>query len=138
MLRQDEVHERDGLTDFLLTKMKELVQKTPSLKLILSSAALDVNLFVRYFGACPVIHSKRRNPVFMIEKHWQHSKISFWLLTELFDEPEQTMNSFYYYCKQRLMNALTSGTFNKVLCCYFEDFVEVTGFWFFLNEICKI
>ncbi|KTF88379.1 hypothetical protein cypCar_00021348 [Cyprinus carpio] len=52
----DEVHERDGLTDFLLTKMKELVQKTPSLKLILSSAALDVNLFVRYFGACPVIH----------------------------------------------------------------------------------
>ncbi|XP_073697034.1 3'-5' RNA helicase YTHDC2-like isoform X1 [Garra rufa] len=54
----DEVHERDGLTDFLLTKMKELVQKTPSLKLILSSAALDVNLFVRYFGACPVIHIK--------------------------------------------------------------------------------
>uniref|UniRef100_A0A672JV49 RNA helicase n=2 Tax=Sinocyclocheilus grahami TaxID=75366 RepID=A0A672JV49_SINGR len=54
----DEVHERDGLTDFLLTKMKELVQKTPSLKLILSSATLDVNLFVRYFGACPVIHIK--------------------------------------------------------------------------------
>ncbi|RXN23652.1 putative ATP-dependent RNA helicase YTHDC2 isoform X1 [Labeo rohita] len=54
----DEVHERDGLTDFLLTKMKELVQKMPSLKLILSSAALDVNLFVRYFGACPVIHIK--------------------------------------------------------------------------------
>uniref|UniRef100_A0A673L0B5 RNA helicase n=1 Tax=Sinocyclocheilus rhinocerous TaxID=307959 RepID=A0A673L0B5_9TELE len=52
------VSSRDGLTDFLLTKMKELVQKTPSLKLILSSATLDVNLFVRYFGACPVIHIK--------------------------------------------------------------------------------
>ncbi|XP_067295893.1 3'-5' RNA helicase YTHDC2 [Pseudorasbora parva] len=52
----DEVHERDGLTDFLLTKMKDMLQKMPSLKLILSSAALDVSLFIRYFGACPVIH----------------------------------------------------------------------------------
>ncbi|KAK9975451.1 hypothetical protein ABG768_023491 [Culter alburnus] len=54
----DEVHERDGLTDFLLTKMKDMLQKMPSLKLILSSATLDVNLFIRYFGACPVIHIK--------------------------------------------------------------------------------
>ncbi|ROL53875.1 putative ATP-dependent RNA helicase YTHDC2 [Anabarilius grahami] len=53
----DEVHERDGLTDFLLTKMKDMLQKMPSLKLILSSATLDVNLFIRYFAACPVIHS---------------------------------------------------------------------------------
>ncbi|XP_051523162.1 3'-5' RNA helicase YTHDC2 isoform X2 [Myxocyprinus asiaticus] len=54
----DEVHERDGLTDFLLTKMKDVLHKMPSLKLILSSAALDVNLFNRYFGACPVIYIK--------------------------------------------------------------------------------
>ncbi|TRY87943.1 hypothetical protein DNTS_005233 [Danionella cerebrum] len=52
----DEVHERDGLTDFLLTKMKELLQKMPGLRLVLSSAALDVCLFQRYFGSCPVIH----------------------------------------------------------------------------------
>ncbi|KAI1904626.1 hypothetical protein AGOR_G00007630 [Albula goreensis] len=56
----DEVHERDGLTDFLLTKIRDLLQKMPSLKLILSSAALDVDLFVRYFGSCPVIHIKGR------------------------------------------------------------------------------
>ncbi|XP_061118444.1 3'-5' RNA helicase YTHDC2 [Conger conger] len=56
----DEVHERDGLCDFLLTKMRDLLQKMPSLKLILSSAALDVELFVRYFGSCPVIHIKGR------------------------------------------------------------------------------
>lgn len=55
---KDEVHERDGLSDFLLTKMRDLLQKMPTLKLILSSAALDIDLFVRYFGTCPVIHSE--------------------------------------------------------------------------------
>ncbi|MED6260633.1 3'-5' RNA helicase ythdc2 [Ataeniobius toweri] len=52
----DEVHERDGLTDFLLTKMRDVLQRIPTLKLILSSAALDINLFLQYFGSCPVIH----------------------------------------------------------------------------------
>ncbi|KAM6985128.1 LOW QUALITY PROTEIN: 3'-5' RNA helicase YTHDC2 [Aplochiton taeniatus] len=56
----DEVHERDGLSDFLLTKMRDMLQKMPTLKLILSSAALDVELFLRYFGSCPVIHIKGR------------------------------------------------------------------------------
>ncbi|KAM7149206.1 3'-5' RNA helicase YTHDC2 isoform 7-T8 [Molossus nigricans] len=52
----DEVHERDRFSDFLLTKLRDLLQKHPTLKLILSSAALDVNLFIRYFGSCPVIY----------------------------------------------------------------------------------
>ncbi|KAG8130831.1 hypothetical protein E2320_017417 [Naja naja] len=52
----DEVHERDRFSDFLLTKLRDMLQKHMSLKLILSSAALDVNLFVRYFGGCPVIY----------------------------------------------------------------------------------
>ncbi|XP_071321926.1 3'-5' RNA helicase YTHDC2 isoform X2 [Trachinotus anak] len=56
----DEVHERDGLTDFLLTKMKDVLQRIPSLKLILSSAALDIELFLQYFGSCPVISLKGR------------------------------------------------------------------------------
>nr|XP_055054283.1 3'-5' RNA helicase YTHDC2 isoform X2 [Misgurnus anguillicaudatus] len=54
----DEVHERDGLTDFLLTKLKDVLNKMPSMKLILSSAALDVSLFVRYFKAPPVVYIK--------------------------------------------------------------------------------
>ncbi|XP_068103375.1 3'-5' RNA helicase YTHDC2 isoform X2 [Hyperolius riggenbachi] len=52
----DEVHERDRFSDFLLTKLRDVKMKHPNLKLILSSAALDVNLFLRYFGGCPVIH----------------------------------------------------------------------------------
>ncbi|XP_026195327.1 3'-5' RNA helicase YTHDC2 isoform X3 [Anabas testudineus] len=56
----DEVHERDGLTDFLLTKMRDVLQKIPTLKLILSSAVVDIELFLQYFGSCPVMHLKGR------------------------------------------------------------------------------
>ncbi|KAM8961846.1 3'-5' RNA helicase YTHDC2 [Pelodytes ibericus] len=56
----DEVHERDRFSDFLLTKLRDVMQKHPSLTLILSSAALDVNLFLRYFGGCPVIYIQGR------------------------------------------------------------------------------
>uniref|UniRef100_A0A8C6KD67 RNA helicase n=1 Tax=Nothobranchius furzeri TaxID=105023 RepID=A0A8C6KD67_NOTFU len=55
----DEVHERDGLTDFLLTKLRDVLQKIPTLKLILSSAALDTDLFLQYFGFCPVIQRRQ-------------------------------------------------------------------------------
>ncbi|XP_056393423.1 3'-5' RNA helicase YTHDC2 [Hyla sarda] len=56
----DEVHERDRFSDFLLTKLRDLIRKHPTLKLILSSAALDVNLFLRYFGGCPVLYIQGR------------------------------------------------------------------------------
>ncbi|XP_072272182.1 3'-5' RNA helicase YTHDC2 isoform X2 [Pyxicephalus adspersus] len=52
----DEVHERDRFSDFLLTKLRDVMEKHPNLKLILSSAALDVNLFLRYFEGCPVLY----------------------------------------------------------------------------------
>lgn len=60
MFSKDEVHERDGLSDFLLTKMLDVLEELPAIKLVLSSASLDVDLFLKYFGAwsCPVIYRK--------------------------------------------------------------------------------
>ncbi|KAM6303908.1 3'-5' RNA helicase YTHDC2-like isoform 3-T5 [Podargus strigoides] len=52
----DEVHERDRFSDFLLMKLRDVLQNQTNLKLIISSAALDADLFTRYFGSCPVIH----------------------------------------------------------------------------------
>ncbi|KAM5193048.1 3'-5' RNA helicase YTHDC2 [Mantella aurantiaca] len=52
----DEIHERDRFSDFLLTKLRDVMKKHPNLNLILSSAALDVDLFLRYFGDCPVVY----------------------------------------------------------------------------------
>ncbi|XP_018589914.1 3'-5' RNA helicase YTHDC2 isoform X2 [Scleropages formosus] len=57
----DEIHERDALSDLLLEKLRDTLQNVPTLKLILSSAALDDDLFVRYFGLCPVIQIKGRS-----------------------------------------------------------------------------
>ncbi|XP_076053319.1 3'-5' RNA helicase YTHDC2-like isoform X3 [Oratosquilla oratoria] len=51
----DEIHERDRFTDFLLIVLKDCLPKFRHLKLILMSAALDVNLYAKYFNNCPVI-----------------------------------------------------------------------------------
>ncbi|XP_053787399.1 3'-5' RNA helicase YTHDC2-like isoform X3 [Vidua chalybeata] len=56
----DEVHERDRFSDFLLIKLRDVLQNQHHLKLILSGAAVDTNLFIRYFGSCPVIHIQGR------------------------------------------------------------------------------
>lgn len=54
----DEVHERDRFTDFLLLVLRDCLHKFRHLKLILMSAALDVNLYAKYFNNCPVIDGK--------------------------------------------------------------------------------
>ncbi|XP_054034566.1 3'-5' RNA helicase YTHDC2 [Dryobates pubescens] len=56
----DEVHERDRFSDFLLIKLRDVLQNQMNLKLIVSSAALDADLFMRYFGNCPLIHIQGR------------------------------------------------------------------------------
>ncbi|XP_048787874.1 3'-5' RNA helicase YTHDC2-like isoform X3 [Lagopus muta] len=56
----DEVYERDRFSDFLLIKLRDILQNQTNLKLIISSAALDANLFIEYFGSCPVIHIQGR------------------------------------------------------------------------------
>jgi HrpA-like RNA helicase len=46
----DEVHERSLDTDILLALMREVLQRRKDLKLVLMSATLDANVFIRYFG----------------------------------------------------------------------------------------
>ncbi|KAL1956429.1 hypothetical protein VTO42DRAFT_7315 [Malbranchea cinnamomea] len=46
----DEVHERSLDTDILLALMREVLQNRKDLKLILMSATLDADVFIRYFG----------------------------------------------------------------------------------------
>ncbi|XP_049594394.1 3'-5' RNA helicase YTHDC2 isoform X1 [Syngnathus scovelli] len=73
----DEVHERDGLTDFLLTKMLDVLEEIPAIKLVLSSASLDVDLFLKYFGAwsCPVFHLKGRQ--YEVKQHFLEDILKF-------------------------------------------------------------
>lgn len=52
----DEVHERDRFCDFLLGVLRSRLPRFPNLRLILMSAALDINVFSGYFSNCPVFH----------------------------------------------------------------------------------
>src|SRR5690606_34362447 len=60
----DEAHERSLNIDFLLGYLKRLLPKRPDLKLLVTSATIDVEKFSRHFGDAPIIEvSGRSYPV---------------------------------------------------------------------------
>ncbi len=60
----DEAHERSLNIDFLLGYLKTLLPKRPDLKLIITSATIDVERFSRHFDNAPVVEvSGRSYPV---------------------------------------------------------------------------
>ncbi len=60
----DEAHERSLNIDFLLGYFKQLLPKRPDLKLIITSATIDVERFSKHFHSAPVIEvSGRTYPV---------------------------------------------------------------------------
>ncbi len=65
----DEAHERTLNIDFLLGYLKRLLPKRPDLKLILSSANLDIPRFSESFPAAPVIEVTGR--VFPVEVRYK-------------------------------------------------------------------
>lgn len=60
----DEAHERSLNIDFILGYIKQLLPKRPDLKVIITSATIDVNRFSEHFDNAPVIEvSGRTYPV---------------------------------------------------------------------------
>ena len=60
----DEAHERSLNIDFLLGYLKQLLPKRPELKIIITSATIDVDRFSKHFSEAPVISvSGRSYPV---------------------------------------------------------------------------
>ncbi|PLW82769.1 ATP-dependent RNA helicase HrpA [Kineobactrum sediminis] len=60
----DEAHERSLNIDFLLGYLRQLLPKRPDLKLIITSATIDVERFAAHFGGAPIIEvSGRSYPV---------------------------------------------------------------------------
>ncbi|XP_043241748.1 3'-5' RNA helicase YTHDC2-like isoform X2 [Amphibalanus amphitrite] len=51
----DEIHERDRFADFLMAVLRDSISKYRNLKIILMSATMDTQLFVKYFHVCPVV-----------------------------------------------------------------------------------
>ena len=60
----DEAHERSLNIDFLLGYLRELIVKRPDLKVIITSATIDTDLFSKAFGGAPIFEvSGRLYPV---------------------------------------------------------------------------
>ncbi|WP_394130070.1 ATP-dependent RNA helicase HrpA [Shewanella maritima] len=60
----DEAHERSLNIDFILGYLKQVLQKRPDLKVIITSATIDVERFSKHFNQAPVIEvSGRTYPV---------------------------------------------------------------------------
>src|SRR5690606_21460857 len=57
----DEAHERSLNIDFLLGYLKRILPKRPDLKLIITSATIDVELFSKHFDDAPVIEVSGRS-----------------------------------------------------------------------------
>ncbi|MEP4148791.1 MAG: ATP-dependent RNA helicase HrpA [Halioglobus sp.] len=64
----DEAHERSLNIDFLLGYLKRLLPKRPDLKVIITSATIDVESFSRHFDEAPVIEVSGRT--FPVETHY--------------------------------------------------------------------
>jgi len=60
----DEAHERSLNIDFLLGYLKRLLVRRKDLKVIITSATIDVDRFAEFFGGVPIVHvSGRTFPV---------------------------------------------------------------------------
>src|ERR1700729_4600052 len=57
----DEAHERSLNVDLLLGVLKRLLPRRPDLKLIVTSATLDVERVAQFFGGAPIIAVTGRN-----------------------------------------------------------------------------
>ncbi|KAK7102488.1 uncharacterized protein [Littorina saxatilis] len=68
----DEAHERSLFTDILLTMVKRCMARRPDLRVIITSATIDPQVFVRFFGNnCPVLRVSGR--AFPVDVVWQDS-----------------------------------------------------------------
>jgi len=64
----DEAHERSLNIDFLLGLLKRILPRRPDLKLVISSATLDVERFSSFFDGAPIISVPGR--LYPIETRW--------------------------------------------------------------------
>ncbi|CAC5404664.1 DHX8 [Mytilus coruscus] len=66
----DEAHERSIYTDLLLGMIKTSLTKRPELKVVITSATIEPEIFVNFFGTCPVLKIAGR--MFPVDVIWPH------------------------------------------------------------------
>ena len=86
----DEAHERSLNVDFLLGYLKRILPQRPDLKIIITSATLDVASFARHFGDAPVVEVPGRSyPVETVYREPEDGRDMNQIIAELLEEIEQ-------------------------------------------------
>ena len=90
----DEAHERSLNIDFLLGYLKKLLPKRPDLKLIITSATIDLEKFSAHFSDAPVLQVSGRNyPVDIVySQEAQLDSSREQIIVECIDEIQRTGN----------------------------------------------
>lgn len=65
----DEAHERSLNIDFILGLLKKLLEKRSDIKIIISSATINAEVFSEYYNKCPVVHIETET--FPVEMHYE-------------------------------------------------------------------
>ncbi|THD26093.1 ATP-dependent RNA helicase DHX36 [Fasciola hepatica] len=108
----DEVHEREFLTDFLLTLLRRIRRARPDLRIILMSATLNADRFSAYFGNCPKLDVPGR--LYPVETFFLEDVLrmtNFWLPDSMMAELAKTQSA---YLKRRHIDAGLSRSEAKI------------------------
>ncbi|GIY23789.1 3'-5' RNA helicase YTHDC2 [Caerostris extrusa] len=113
----DELHERDRYCDFLLIVLRDLILKFRNLKLILMSAALDMQLFCKYFSNCPAIEVPGRVyevKTFFLEDVLKGTGYSNKPMIKYMrdSEKQKSRKKLDYWCSVQSLNPNASATDN--------------------------
>ncbi|KAG5494055.1 hypothetical protein JKF63_01889 [Porcisia hertigi] len=71
----DEIHERDIYSDFVLTLLRQVLEKRPDLRVVLMSATLQAGDFQAYFTGAPLIQVEGQ--VFPVKEYFLEDLVPF-------------------------------------------------------------
>ncbi|RDD43329.1 ATP-dependent RNA helicase DEAH12, chloroplastic [Trichoplax sp. H2] len=90
----DEAHERSIYTDVLLGFLKKALTYRHDLKLIITSATINTELFSNYFNTCPVLSVSGK--LFPVDIHWCDNDFG----SNYFDKALDTVVDIHQRCDQ--------------------------------------
>jgi len=88
----DEAHERSTTIDFILGLLKRLLSRRPDLKIIISSATINAQIFSDYFDKCPIVYIKAKS--FPVERTFRNVTLSN--TAELVEHVTKNIADCYY------------------------------------------
>ncbi|XP_033749007.1 ATP-dependent RNA helicase DEAH12, chloroplastic-like [Pecten maximus] len=117
----DEAHERSIYTDLLLGMIKSCLDVRTDLRVVVTSATIDPEVFIQYFGHCPVLSvSGRMFPVEVIWKDIGSGKESF--SNHIEECVKKAIDVHYQQPQGDILVFVTSPQESETCCKKFRDY----------------